>query len=112
MQESPKHMNSKYDYLYMRDNFPEEVWRPYWQSILDESKVWIDIGEIDAADGMTDATHKVETFTVNDNGKEKTSAHQYELRTDPSSDMIRLGFTPEEVRQALSQENKKASKSL
>nr|DAX80550.1 MAG TPA: HORMA domain protein [Bacteriophage sp.] len=112
MQESAKHMNSKYDYLYMRDNFPEEVWRPYWQSILDESKVWIDIGEIDAADGVTDATHRIETFTLNDNGEEKSSTHQYELRTDPSSDMIRLGFTEEEVRQALLQDNKKASKSL
>ena len=37
--------------------------------------------------------------------------HQYKLRLDPSSDMVRLGFTEEEVRQALLQGNKKSSKS-
>ena len=112
MRESPKHMNSKFDYIYVRDNFPEEVWRPYWQSILDESKVWVDIGEIDEANSVTDATHKVEVFTINKDGKEKRSVHQYELRVDPSSDMIRLGFTEEEVRQALLQGNKKPSKEV
>ena len=101
MKELPKHMNSKFDYVYMRENFPEEIWRPYWQSILDESKVWIDIGEINKADGVIDATHRVEVFLVNDAGEEKRSVHQYELRVDPSSDMIRLGFTEDEVQQAL-----------
>lgn len=94
-------MNSKFDYIYMRDNYPEEIWHPYWQAMLDESKVWIDTGEINEADGVTDATHRVETFLVTDDGEERRVSHQYELRIDPASDMIRLGFTVEEVREAL-----------
>lgn len=98
----PKHMNSKYDYLYIKETLPDDEWKPYWRALLTESKTWVDLGEINESEAVTDNAHKIEHFTEkNNDGTEKATVHQYELRTDMSSDMIRLGFTAAEVRTAL-----------
>lgn len=26
----PKHLNTKEDYMYIKENFPTEQWKPYW----------------------------------------------------------------------------------
>ncbi len=98
----PKHMNSKYDYLYIKETLPDDEWKPYWRALLTESKTWVDLGEINEADAIVDDTHKIEHFTEKDNdGTEKATVHQYQLRTDPSSDMVKMGFTEDEINDAL-----------
>lgn len=95
----PKHLNSKQDYVFVKTNFPAEQWKPCWQALLDQSKNWFYTSTLAAAaDGVTDDTHKVVTATDMDN---KIIYMQYELRTDPSSDMLKLGFTEQEINDAL-----------
>lgn len=113
MRNMPNHLNSKFDYEYIREYADETVWRPVWEALLTTSKIWVDVGIIeDEKAAIIDATHKTETIIEgNEQGDEVRRIHQYKLRLDPSSDMVRLGFTEEEVRQALLQGNKKSSKS-
>lgn len=95
----PKHLNSKQDYEYIKANFPKTEWQPCWKALLSESKQWFYTGTLNAAaDGITDETHKIITSKDNDNDD---IYMQYELKTDTSSDMIRLGFTEDEINSAL-----------
>ena len=96
----PKHLNSKQDYIYIRENFPAEQWKPVWQDLLDGQKNWFCVGKLDSKDaGITDSTHKV-VESVNQQD-EKTEYYQYELQKDYSCDMFRLGFTEAEVVEAI-----------
>ena len=96
----PKHLNTKQDYLYIKDNFPSDLWKPAWQELLDTKKNWFCTGKLDSKDaGITDKTHKV-VESVQD---EKTEYYQYELQVDTSCNMVRLGFTEAEVRAALNE---------
>ncbi len=100
----PKHLNSKEDYEYIKDNFPAEEWRPYWQSLLDERYRWMDDHTIAGPEeGITDDTHRVSSYTTTDQetGEEITVYVQQEYKQNPGSDFWRLGFTVEEVEEAL-----------
>lgn len=97
----PKHLNSKFDYLYIKQKFSPEDWKPAWQSLLNESKNWFCTGVLqNYTDGVTDTLHKVVQSKDMDN---KDIFMQYELQTDPSSDMIKMGFTEAEIQQALNE---------
>ena len=92
----PKKLNSKFDYEFVRKNFPREQWQPIFQSLLDERLQWYNVGMIDSPDkGITDDTHKV-IESINPNSQQP-EYYQYELREDPNCQLYRLGFTVEEV---------------
>ena len=56
----PKHLNSKQDYIYIRENFPDEQWKPVWQGLLGGQKNWFCVGKLDSKEaGITDSTHKI-----------------------------------------------------
>ena len=100
----PKHLNSKFDYYYIKDNFPASKWKPYWQLLLDDRFRWMDDHELeDPSEGIIDETHRIEerTSTNPETGEEVTIYIQQEYKKNPGSDFWRLGFTEEEVREAL-----------
>ena len=100
----PKHLNSKYDYEYIKDNFPDEQWRPYWQALLEERFRWMDDHEIPSPEaGIVDDTHKVEERHTTDpeTGADVTTYMQLVYKENPGSDFWRLGFTVEGVEAAL-----------
>lgn len=99
----PKRLNSKFDYEFVRENFPREQWQQAFQGLLDDRMQWYNTGKLDSLDkGITDATHKV----IENAGQDGQQAeyYQYELREDPDCQLFRLGFTVEEVTGILSAE--------
>ena len=98
----PTTLSSKEDYLYIKNNFPADKWKPVWQSLIDSLKDWINVGEIDPLDGIEDETHKVvEQLETGD--EKKAVYYQFELRENPTCKLHQLGFTVEEVEDALTE---------
>lgn len=87
----PKNLNSREDYEYVRTHYPKEMWKDTFQSLIDTSSDWFNIGEADG-DGITDDTHMV----VND--EETGKKYQYERKENPYCIMNQLGYTEEEIR--------------
>lgn len=97
----PKWLNTKEDYLYVREHFPREQWEPVFRALLDERMQWLNVGLLESeADGITDETHKVITVD-GDNGALK-QYYQYEYKEDRNCRLFRLGFTVEEVKNIVS----------
>ena len=97
----PKRLNSKSDYIYIKEHFPRSEWEPAWRQLIAESKNWFFTKKLASeADGTADSTHRIESGKDIDGNIEY---YQYELRTDPSSDMIRLGLSEEEINTALAE---------
>ena len=102
----PKHLNSKYDYYYIKENFPAKKWKPKWQLLLDERYRWLDTGTLEKEeDGIVDDTHRVSSYTTTDTetGEEKTVYVQQEYTKNPGADFWRMHFTEEEVLKALAE---------
>ena len=95
MQGFQTHLNSKFDYEYIRENFPKEKWLPFFEELLNKQKVWVYTKTLaDNEAGITDETHKV----VENEDMDKTIIkYQYEFITDENSQMIKLGYTKEEI---------------
>lgn len=97
----PKHLNTKFDYEFVRDNFPKEKWESDFQALLDSQYEWFFVKYLeDGEEGITDDTHKV----VEEEGLEESETKkrsQYEYRHNPDCLLCRLGFTEEEVKEAL-----------
>lgn len=92
----PKHLNSKYDYEYVRKNFPREEWEPLFQGLLEEKKAWFCTKKLDNDElGYKDDQRKVVECENTDGAKER---YQYELLDNPNSTMILLGYTESEIR--------------
>ena len=103
MQGAPKYLNTKEDYEYLRQNFPEEVWRPKFESLLAERVQWFNTGVLaEGVAGQTDATHKV----IEDAGMGGAAAmrYQFELLDDANCLLLRLGYMVEEVEAILSEQ--------
>lgn len=98
----PKYLNTKQDYLYVKNNFTKDNWYSVFQELLDTEKGWLMTSKLaDNDTGITDDTHKIienkdETGTV---AKER---YQYEYKVDPNCKMLRLGFTEDEIKDILS----------
>lgn len=93
----PRWLNTREDYLYVREHFPREQWEPAFQALLDEHMVWMNTGKlVNEADGIVDETHKVITVGGEEDGA-PVQYYQYEYREDPNCKMFRLGFAIEEV---------------
>lgn len=98
----PKWLNTKKDFLYIREHFPREQWQPVFQALLDERMAWLNVGRLEsAADGITDETHKV--VTVGGDDGTPVQYYQYEYKEDENCRLFRLGFTVKDVQQLLSQ---------
>lgn len=92
----PKHLNTKEDYLYIRDHFPDEQWKPVFYNLLDTQKEWLNVGELEVGQvGVEDDTHKIVSNKVS--GSEDIVRYQYEYKVDQNCLMYRLGFTEKEV---------------
>ncbi len=91
----PKVLNSKADYEYVHTNFPETVWRPFWQALIAEKDKWIMTGKLAAkSPGVTDKTHKIVENDVDDGDAER---YQYEYKQDPNCKLLRIGFSVKKV---------------
>lgn len=88
----PSNLNTKEDYLFVKDNFPASMWKDDFQALLDSVNEWFNIGEIKKANGIIDATHKI----VEDIETGKT--YQYELKENKDCKLYQLGFTVEEIK--------------
>lgn len=98
----PKHLNSKVDYLYVKDNFPRKEWAEKFQNLLDERMQWFNIGKLDKKeDGITDDTHKI--IENQEQGEQLAEYYQYELKEDQNCQLYKLGFTVKEVESILNQ---------
>lgn len=97
----PKHLSTKTDYIFARDNFPKEMWAKDWQALLDSRWNWFFVKEQPTKDGLIeDATHKI-VENKDMGGVDNVTYSQYELRDDENADLFRLGFTVAEVEAAL-----------
>lgn len=98
----PATLSSKGDYIYVKDNFPDEQWKPEWQALLDSCKDWFNVGETTKKKGKTDETHKVvEQEPMEEGGT--TIYYQFELKENPTAKLFQIGFTAEEVEAALAE---------
>jgi len=94
----PSHLNTKEDYEYIRAHFDKAAWGPCFQRLLDTTKDWFFVSDLaDGDEGVTDDTHQV---IESEQDGTKTRA-QYELRTNPTCELIRLGYTEDEVKAIL-----------
>lgn len=103
---NPKHLNSKFDYEYVKNNCDESYWKPLWQNLLDMRYKWFTTKKLDKKeDGVEDDTHRIETIAVVDPTTQKETGeneyYQLEYLEDPASDFVELGFTEDEVKKAL-----------
>lgn len=97
----PKWLNTKEDYLYVREHFPREQWEPVFRALLDERMQWLNVGQLESeADGVTDETHKV-VGGESDMTEAPAKYYQYEYKEDLNCRLFKLGFTVEEVEQLL-----------
>jgi len=97
----PNTLSSKEDYIYIKENFPAEQWKPHWQDLLDSRMDWFWVENLPTGkEGIVDATHKVEVMEPTEEGKELGYA-QYEMKENPMAKIFRIGFTVEEVERAL-----------
>lgn len=96
----PKNLNTKHDYDYIRANFSPEMWIPEYEMLLAARTVWLPTGEIASeAEGVVDATHKVEVEQQSD--KDEIKYIQYELKENPDAKIFRLGYSVAEVESIL-----------
>ena len=94
----PKKLNSKADYLFIKEHFPEDEWKPIWEKLLKNRKNWFATDIIEGTEGIEDATHRIEKCKDNDG---KDILIQMELKDDMASDFYRLHFSEVEVREAI-----------
>ena len=103
MKDFPKHLNSRHDYDFIRDNFPAGQWRPVWLKLLDTRFVWRETGEVPSVSGgVSDQTHQViETLEPPVGGKPpKLRFVQQERVENRNAKLFQLGFTVAEVESA------------
>lgn len=95
----PKHMNTKQDYLNLKDKFPEET-RAALQRLLDERIQWLDVGVLAKGEaGLEDKTHKIIEVELMEGGTER---HQINYMKDPNARLYKLGVTVKEAENLIS----------
>lgn len=98
----PKALNTREDYLYIKDNFPKEDWAPAFQALLDTVKDWMFVRMLDEGEAVP-AGDDYKTVEPQENSVETRTA-LYQLQTIPGCKLFELGFTEEEVRAFLAEE--------
>lgn len=88
----PKHLNTKTDYLFVKDNYDKTYWEQYFQNLLDTRYDWFPISK---AKYVEDDNHKI----VENMQEDKIDYFEY--RENENALIYRLGFTAEEVEEIL-----------
>ncbi len=103
MKGNPKHLNSRADYLYIKENCEPEFWKPLWQNMLDMRFYWAPTDVFNKEEKcVTDSIHRYEKIEPS-SPEEAVRYQQYELLENPHCDMIKFGFTEEEIKKALAE---------
>lgn len=90
----PTHLNTKNDYLKIKNMFSREQWAPRFQDLLDSRFAWQPSGEVvEGDDGINDDTHQVVTQEMDG----AIIRIQMELLEDENARIFRLGFTVAEI---------------
>ena len=92
----PERLDTKADYLFVKDFFSKGEYEKDYQLLLDDSEHWVETQELATPDdGITDEKHKVDTRIDIDQDKKKY--YQMEKQINPDCKLFKLGFTIEEV---------------
>jgi hypothetical protein len=91
----PKHLNTKYDYEYVREHL--DNWRHYFEELYDDRLIWDNV-EL-TGEGITDDTHRL--IQSQDMEFQEPITIQQELKLDEHCKLLRIGFTVEEVEAVL-----------
>lgn len=98
----PKYLNSKADYLYVKDNFDKAYWEKDFQALLDTQEDWFFDKDLDSKeDGIEDDTHKIVENTIGTGDDAVTTYAQYVYQTNPHCKLLKLGFTANEIKKYL-----------
>ena len=91
----PKHCNTKKDYEFLMDNYPEDIWRPAIQQLYDDRLQQFNRGVLSSEDlGIVDETHSI----VEERGMGgEIVRYQYEIAVNSDAHMFRIGYTEEEI---------------
>ena len=91
----PKYCNTKKDYEYLIDNYPEEIWKPAIQQLYDDRLQQFNRGVLAPESlGVVDNTHSI----VEDQGiGGETIRYQYEMAVNPTAHMFVIGYTEAEI---------------
>ena len=94
MRNFPKFLNSKEDYLYVKANFPDSLWKPKFQDLLNTTHAWFFDHYIDDGETIveTDELKVVEPYETDQD--QRKSVYVYKL--NPDCRLFKLGFTIEE----------------
>lgn len=96
----PKHLNTKEDYEYVRQNFSKEVWEEDFKNLLDTQYDWFFEKELaEGEEGIIDTTHKV----VENEQDGKATHAQYKWDYNPFCKLARIGYTEQEVQDILNE---------
>ena len=99
MRGTPKTLNSKFDYLFIKDH-KMDGWQKRWQRLLDSQFSWQPEKELaKKEDGIEDETHQIRNDKLDIDGADKWV--QYTLKSNPKGEIFRLGFTVKEVEDGL-----------
>lgn len=104
MKHFPKHLNNRFDYEYVRDNFSPEQWLPAWRALLDNRYAWKTVTEPieEELDGTEGASRIVEECVAPDRaGEARTEMVRQVLMEDENALLFRLGFTVREVAETI-----------
>jgi hypothetical protein len=93
---SPKYLNTRFDYEYVKNNF--DNWHEYWQELYDSRMIWANVELV--GDGIEDNTHRL-IQSQDEQGNPITI--QQELQVDPNAKLFRIGFTEGEVAAAIAE---------
>lgn len=95
----PKHLNTKQDYEYVRNHFPKRKWEKDFQALLKSEKAWqVTKTLAEGKKGVEDETHKVI--------ESEEEIVQMELKRDENSKMKKIGYSPDEIHNILTEQIK------
>jgi hypothetical protein len=93
MKNYPKHLNTKEDYEYVKNNFPKKKWKKDFEALLNDTVWQVEKTLADKDAGTEDKTHRI-IQTENERV-------QMKLVEDKNSKLRRLGFGKTEVQKML-----------
>lgn len=92
----PKHLNTKFDYDYVREHFPVSKWLPVYEELIKDYKKWQKVKELkDKTEGKEDKNNKI--IEEKDEMTKKIKYLQYKYKVDPNCKIKRLGMDIAEI---------------
>jgi hypothetical protein len=97
---TPKHLNTRYDWLLFISEFPETNWRPRLERLYDDRMGWLTTGKLaEAETGVTDDTHRV--VEIKDESGVVVERYQDQYMLDPNCALLRADLTVAEIEEWL-----------